>query len=178
MSLYGAKAILPTRAERGQEPMIRRQRHATGSGPNSRRSQQRIRHRIPPPIAQAQALFKRPRCLRRLSDWAFPTLNHALSATDVNDDNNDSISAFDTAHEPCDEDNASPTDQTREEQCPEWIDDTDDSSTISRHSCSPATVPLRNAREKRSHAVIKCQATLSGSSDEYKQTCIISKILT
>ena len=77
-----------------------------------------------------------------------------------------------------DDDNTSPTDQTREEQCPEWIDNTDDSSAISRHSCSPATIPLRNGREKKSHTVIKRRATTSKSSDEYEQTYVISKILT
>jgi hypothetical protein len=73
---------------------------------------------------------------------------------------------------------ASPIDQMREEQCPEWIDDTDDSSAISRHSCSHPTVPPRNARERESHAVIKSQATTSESSDEDEQTYVISKILT
>jgi len=77
-----------------------------------------------------------------------------------------------------DEDNASLIDQTREEQCPEWIDDTDDSSAISRHSCSLATVPTQNARKRESHAVIKCQATTSEISDEDEQTYIMSKILT
>jgi len=44
------------------------------------------------------------------------TLNHASSATDTDDDNDGSISAFDMAHESRDdEDNLSPIDQTREE---------------------------------------------------------------
>ena len=63
VSLYGAKGIPPTRAERGQEPTIRQQRHVTGSGPNYQRLQQCIQCRNPPP-AQAQALFKQPRLLQ------------------------------------------------------------------------------------------------------------------
>ena len=138
----------------------------------------KIPHQLP--VAQTRALFKRPRRLRRLGDWAFPTPNHASSATDTDDDNDGSISAFDMAHKSRDdEDNASPIDQTREEQCPEWIDDTDDSSAISRHSCSlPTAVPPRNARERESHAVIKRQATTSESSDEDEQSYLSSKILT
>jgi hypothetical protein len=156
VSLYGAKAIPPTREERGQEPTIRQRRHAAGSGPNYRRSRRCIRRQNPPPVAQTRALFKRPRRLRRLSDWAFPNPNHASPATDADDDNDGSISVFDMSHESRDDDDtASPIDQTREEQCPEWIDDTDDSSAISRHSCSLPTVPPRNAREKESHAVKK-----------------------
>ena len=76
-----------------------------------------------------------------------------------------------------DEDTASPIDQAREEQCSEWIDDTNDSSAISRHSCSLPTFPPRNARERESHAVIKRQATTSECSDEDDQTYVISKIL-
>ena len=156
VSLYGAKTIPPMRAERGQEPTICRRRHATGLGPNYRHSRRRKRRRDPPPVAQARALFKRPRCLQRLSDWAFPTPNHASSATDTDDDNDGSISAFYMAHESCDdEDYAFPIDQTRKEQCPEWIDDTDDSD-ISRHSCPPVTVPPWNAWERESPTVIKC----------------------
>jgi len=55
------------------------------------------------------------------------------TATDADDDDDGSISASDMAHESHDdEDNASQINQTREE-CPEWIDDTDE------HSCSPQT---------------------------------------
>ena len=161
VSLYGAKTIPPTRAERGQEPTICRRCHATGSGPDHRRTQHRQRHQDPPPpVAQARALFKRPQRLQRLSDWAFPSPNHALLATDADDDNEDgSISAFDMAHESCDDNNSAfPIDQTREEQCTEWIDDTDDSA-ISWHSRPPITVPPREARERKSPAVIKRQAT-------------------
>jgi hypothetical protein len=86
VSLYGAKAFPPTRAERGQEPTVRRRSHAAGSGPNSRRSQRRIRRWNPQPVARTRALFKRPRRLRRLSDWALPTLNHVSMATDADDD--------------------------------------------------------------------------------------------
>ena len=144
VSLYGTKArIPPTRAERGQEPMIRRRSHAAGSGPNYQRSRRRIRRRNPHPVAQTRALFKRPRCLQRLGNWAFPTSNHALSTTDTDDNNDGSISVSDMAHESCDdEDNASPIDQTSEEQCLEWIDDADDSSAISRHSCSELQIVI------------------------------------
>ncbi len=108
VSLYGAKAIPPTRAEHGQELTIRRRRHAAGLGQNNRHSRRRIQRRNPPPAARARALFKRPRHLQRLSDWAFPTPNHALSATDADDDNDGRISAFDMAHKSRDdEDNAS-----------------------------------------------------------------------
>jgi hypothetical protein len=55
------------------------------------------------------------------------------------------------------------------EECPEWIDDTDE------HSCSPQTVPPRNARKRKSHAVIKRRATTSESSDEDEQSYVISK---
>ena len=88
VSLYGEKARNPpTRAERGQELPIRRRSHATGSGPNYRRSRRRTRRRNPQPVAQTRAIFKRPRRLRRLGDWAFPTPNHATSATVADDDN-------------------------------------------------------------------------------------------
>jgi len=133
VSLYGAKAFPPTRAERGQEPTVRRRSHAAGSGPNYRRSRRCIRRRNTQPVARTRALFKRPRRLRRLSDWTFPTPNHVSTATDADDDDDGSISASDMAHESHDdEDNASQINQTREE-CPEWIDDTDE------HSCSPQT---------------------------------------
>jgi len=132
VSLYGAKVFPPTRAERGQEPTVRRRSHAAGSGFNYQHSRQRIQRRTPQPVARTRALFKRPRRLQRLGDWAFPTPNHVLTATDADDDDDDgSISASNMAHESSDyEDNASQIDQTREE-CPEWIDDTDE------HSCSP-----------------------------------------
>ena len=70
-----------------------------------------------------------------------------------------------------DEDNTSQIDQTREE-CPEWIDDTDE------HSYSPPTVPPQNARKRKSHAVIKRRATTSESSDDDEQSYVISKIFT
>jgi hypothetical protein len=74
------------------------------------------------------------------------------------------------SHEPRDdEDNASQINQTREE-CPEWIDDTDE------HSYSPQTVPSRNARKKKSHAVIKRRATTSESSDEDEQSYVIGVV--
>jgi len=93
-------------------------------------------------------------------------------ATDADDDDDGSISASDMAHESCDdEDNACQLNQTREE-CPEWIDDTDE------HSCSPQTVPPVNARKRKSHAVIKRRAITSESSDEDEQSYVISKIVT
>ena len=173
MSLYGAKAFLPTRAERGQEPTVRRQSHAAGSGPNYRRSRRcTIRRWNPQPVARTRALFKRPRRLRRLSEWAFPTPNHVSTATDADDDDDGIISMPDMAHEPRDdEDNASQINQTREE-CPEWIDDTDE------HLYSPKTVPPRNARKRKSHAVIKRRDTTSKNSGEDEQSYVISKIFT
>jgi hypothetical protein len=172
VSLYGAKAFPPTRAERGQEPTVRRRSHAAGSGLNYRHSRRRIRHRNPQPVARTQALFKRPRRLRRLGDWTFPTPNHVSTATDADDDDDGSISASDMAHESRDdEDNTFQIDQMTEE-CPEWIDDTDE------HSCSPQTIPPRNARKRKSHAVIKRRATTSESSDEDEQSYVISKIFT
>ena len=86
VSIYKAKATPPTRAERGQEPTLRRRSHAAGSGSNYRRSRRRMRRRNPQPAIRTRALFKRPRRLRRLGDWAFPTLNHASTATDADDD--------------------------------------------------------------------------------------------
>ena len=87
VSLYGTKATPPTRAERGQVLLARRQRHAAGSGSNYRRSQQRIRRRTPQPVIQTRALFKRTRRLQRLGDWAFLSPTHASTATDaVSDD--------------------------------------------------------------------------------------------
>jgi len=113
-----------------------------------------------------------------LSDWAFPNPNHASSTTDADDDNDGSISAFNMAHESCDdEDDTFPIDQTREEQCPEWIDDTDDSA-FSRHSCPPVTVPPWDAWKRESPTVIKRRATMSESPDEDEQEYVISKILT
>jgi len=86
------------------------------------------------------------------------------TATDADDDDDDSISASNMAHESRDdEDNASQIDQMREE-CPEWIDDTNE------HSCSPQTIPPRNARKRKSHPVIKLRATMSESSDEDEQS--------
>ena len=65
VSLYGAKAVPPTREEHGQEPTARRRSHAagSGSGSNYQRSRRRIRRRNPQSVAQTQALFKRPRRL-------------------------------------------------------------------------------------------------------------------
>ena len=94
------------------------------------------------------------------------------TATNADDDDDGSISASNLAHESRDdEDNTSQIDQTREE-CPEWIDNTNE------HSCSPQTVPPRNARKRKSHAVIKRRATLSESSDEDEQSYIFSKMFT
>jgi len=141
-------------------------------GPKLSSSRRHIRHRNPHPVARTLALFKRPRRLRRLGDWAFPTPNHVSTTTDADDDDDGNISASDMAHKSRDdEDNASQIGQTREE-CPEWIDDTDD------HSCSPQTVPPQNARKRKSHAVIKRRATMSESSDEDEQSYVISKIFT
>ncbi len=50
VSIYKAKATPPTRAERGQEPTLRRRSHAAGSGSNYRRSRRRIRRRNPQPV--------------------------------------------------------------------------------------------------------------------------------
>jgi hypothetical protein len=175
VSLYGAKTIPPTRAERGEEPAIRRRRHAAGSGPNYRRSRQRIRRRNPPPATPMQALFTWPRCLRRLSDWAFLNPNHALPMTDSDDDKDDHIFVSEVSHEPRDDvDIASPTDQTRDKQCPDWIDNSDDNSTMSRHSCSHPIAPPRTQPQ----LVFKHRATMSESSNENEQTYVISKILT
>ena len=64
VSLYGAQAFLPTRAERGQEPTVHRRSHVAGSGPNYRRSRQCIRCQNPQPVARTRALFKQPRRLQ------------------------------------------------------------------------------------------------------------------
>ncbi len=144
VSLYGAKTTPPTRAERGQETTTRRQRHAAGSGPNYRHSRWRILRQNPPPATPTQALFTWPQCLQRLSDWAFPNPNHVLPTTDSIEDKDGNISASEVSQKPRnDVDIASPTVQTRDEQCPDWIDNSDDSSTMLRHSCSHPIAPPR-----------------------------------
>jgi hypothetical protein len=99
VSLYRAKAILPTRAERGQEPTVRfdevmRQVRAQTTNACNDAYGAETPNQLP-----EHEHCSNGHHLRRLGAWAFPTPNHASTATDADDDDDGSISAFDMAHE-------------------------------------------------------------------------------